>query len=239
MSADRHSPRGADRGPRAAHGARPVRSYVRREGRITPAQTRALTELWPRYGVEATGLDLAGIFPRRAPLILDIGFGDGEALALQAQQEPSLNFLGIEVHRPGVGSLLRKLAAVEVDNVRVLVADAGEVLRALPDGALAGVQLYFPDPWPKKRHHKRRLLQAPFVALVARKLQPHGLLHVATDWDEYAQHVLSVCDACPELENLAGPGRCVPRPASRPLTKFERRAIAAGRAINDLQYRKR
>lgn len=218
---------------------RPVRSYVRREGRITRAQTRALRELWPRYGADPTVLDLTTLFPRRAPLILDIGFGDGEALALQAQQQPGFNFLGIEVHRPGVGSLLRRLDAAEVDNVRVLVADASEVLQALPDGALAGVQLYFPDPWPKKRHHKRRLLQAPFVALIARKLQPQGLLHVATDWDDYAKHVLSVCDACPELTNLAGPGRCVPRPASRPLTKFERRAIAAGRSINDLQYRKR
>lgn len=218
---------------------RPVRSYVRREGRITPAQTRALRELWPRYGVDPTALDLGAMFQRRAPLTLDIGFGDGEALALHAQQQPERNFLGVEVHRPGVGSLLRRLAAADIDNVRVLVADANEVLQALPDGALAGVQLYFPDPWPKKRHHKRRLLQAPFVALIARKLQPHGVLHVATDWDDYVRHALSVCDACPDLENLAGPGRCVPRPAARPFSKFERRAIAAGRSISDLQYRKR
>lgn len=236
MSPDRYNPGGTVRGSKAA---RPVRSYVRREGRITPAQTRALTELWPRYGVTATDLDGADFFPQRAPLILDIGFGDGEALVLQAQQQPNVNFLGVEVHRPGVGSLLRKLAAADVDNVRVLVADASDVLQMFPDATLAGVQLYFPDPWPKKRHHKRRLLQTPFVALIARKLQPHGVLHVATDWDEYAQHVLRVCDACPELENLAGPGQCVSRPASRPLSKFERRALAAGRSINDLQYRKK
>lgn len=218
---------------------RPVRSYVRREGRITPAQTRALRELWPRYGVDLSALFLGAIFPRRAPLTLDIGFGDGEALALDAQQQPERNFLGVEVHRPGVGSLLRKLAVADVDNVRVLVADANEVLRALPDGTLAGVQLYFPDPWPKKRHHKRRLLQAPFVALIARKLQPHGVLHVATDWDDYATHVLAVCDACTDLENIAGTGQFLPRPLTRPLTKFERRAIAAGRTINDLRFRKR
>lgn len=233
MSADQHRPGGADRG------ARPVRSYVRRESRITPAQTRALTELWPRYGVDVATLHGAGIFPRNAPLILDIGFGDGEALALQAQQQPGVNFLGVEMHRPGVGSLLRKLVAAEIDNVRVVVADANDVLQKFPDAALAGVQLYFPDPWPKKRHHKRRLLQAPFVALIARKLQSDGVLHIATDWADYAAHALAVGDACADLENIAGAGAYVPRPTTRPLTKFERRAIAAGRAIKDLQYRRR
>jgi len=223
--------------PPAIH--RPIRSYVRRESRITPAQTRALTELWPRYGIELAALDGARLFPRRAPLILDIGFGDGEALAIQARQQPGHNFLGIEVHRPGVGSLLRKLAADELDNVRVIVGDANEVLRALPDAALAGVHVYFPDPWPKKRHHKRRLLQAPLVALIVRKLQPGGVLHVATDWADYAEQVLGVCDADPDLDNIAGAGRFVPRPAARPLTKFERRALAAGRRIRDLQYRRK
>ena len=217
---------------------RPVRSYVRREGRITPAQTRALRELWPRYGADLTALDLGTMFPRRAPLILDIGFGDGEALALHAQQQPERNFLGVEVHRPGVGSLLRRLAAADIDNVRVLVADANEVLQALPDGALAGVQVYFPDPWPKKRHHKRRLLQAAFVALITRKLGAGGVLHIATDWAHYAAQMLAVCDACAELENIAGAGHFVPRPAHRPLTKFERRALAAGRRIHDAMYRR-
>ena len=233
MSADQHKPRGADRG------TRPVRSYVRREGRITSAQTRALTEFWPRYGVDAAALAGAPIFPRPAPLILDIGFGDGEALALQAQQQPGVNFLGVEMHRPGVGSLLRKLVAAEVDNVRVVVADANDVLQRFPDTALAGVQLYFPDPWPKKRHHKRRLLQAPFVALIARKLQAGGVLHIATDWADYAADVLAVGDACADLENIAGAGQFLPRPATRPLTKFERRAIAAGRTIKDLRFRRR
>lgn len=223
--------------PPAIH--RPIRSYVRRESRITPAQIRALTQLWPRYGIELAALDCARLFPRRAPLILDIGFGDGEALALQARQQPGHDFLGIEVHRPGVGSLLRKLAADDLDNVRVIVGDANEVLQALPDAALAGVHVYFPDPWPKKRHHKRRLLQAPFVALIARKLRPGGVLHVATDWADYAAQVLGVCDADPDLVNIAGPGRFVPRPAARPLTKFERRALAAGRGIHDLQYRRK
>ena len=206
---------------------------------MTPAQTRALNELWPRYGVDVASLDLAVIFPRGAPVILDIGFGDGEALALQAQQQPERNFLGVEVHRPGVGSLLRRLAAADARNVRVLIADANEVLQALPDDALAGVHLYFPDPWPKKRHHKRRLLQSPFVARIARKLQPGGVLHVATDWADYAAHVLAVCEACPDLANVAGPGRFAPRPVSRPLTKFERRALAQNRQARDLMYRRR
>ncbi len=223
--------------PPAIH--RPIRSYVRRESRITPAQTRALTELWPRYGLELATLDCTRLFPRQAPLILDVGFGDGEALAIQARQQPEHNFLAIEVHRPGVGSLLRKLAADELDNVRVIVGDATEVLQALPDAALGGVHVFFPDPWPKKRHHKRRLLQAPFVALLARKLQPGGVLHIATDWADYAEQVLGVCDADPDLDNIAGTGRFVPRPATRPLTKFERRALAAGRRIHDLQYRRK
>lgn len=224
---------------RAPSNHRPIRSYVRREGRITPAQTRALAELWPRYGVDIAAVDLAAVFPRRAPLIVDIGFGDGEALAIQAQQQPEHNFLGVEVHRPGVGSLLRRLSVADVENVRVLVADATDVLQRLPDAALAGVHLYFPDPWPKKRHHKRRLLQAPFVALIARKLRPGGVLHVATDWADYAEQVLAVGEACNELENIAGAGRFMPRPATRPLTKFERRALTLGRRIHDIQFRRR
>ena len=135
--------------------------------------------------------------------------------------------------------MLRKLVAAEIDNVRVVVADANDVLQKFPDAALAGVQLYFPDPWPKKRHHKRRLLQAPFVALIARKLQSGGVLHIATDWADYAAHVLAVGDACTDLENIAGAGAYVSRPTTRPFTKFERRAIAAGRDIKDLQYRRR
>lgn len=224
---------------RAPANHRPIRSYVRREGRITAAQTRALAELWPRYGVDASGpLNFATLFVRPAPVILDIGFGDGEALAIQAQQRPEYNFLGVEVHRPGVGSLLRKLAVADVDNVRVLIADANDVLQRLPDAALAGANLFFPDPWPKTRHHKRRLLQPAFVALIARKLQPCAVLHVATDWADYAEQALAVCGACPDIENVAGPDRFLPRPAARPLTKFERRALAMDRRIHDLQFRR-
>lgn len=224
---------------RAPANHRPIRSYVRREGRITAAQTRALAELWPRYGVDASGpLNFATLFVRPAPVILDIGFGDGEALAIQAQQRPEYNFLGVEVHRPGVGSLLRRLAAADCDNVRVLVADANDVSQRLPDGALAGMNIFFPDPWPKTRHHKRRLLQPAFVALIARKLGVGGILHVATDWADYAEQVLAVCEACPDIENIAGSGRFSPRPAARPLTKFERRALAMDRRIHDLQFRR-
>lgn len=219
---------------------RPVRSYVRRESRITPAQTRALAELWPRYGIELEAtFDLRAAFGGEAPLVLDIGFGDGEALAIQAQQQPQRHFLGVDVHRPGVGRLLRRLAAAELDNVRVCIGDANDVLQRLPDAAVAGVQVYFPDPWPKKRHHKRRLLQPSFVELVARKLQPDGILHLATDWEDYAQQMFATCTAVPVLENVAAPERFVPRPASRPLTKYERRALAAGRGIADLQFRRR
>ena len=225
---------------RVPAGHRPVRSYVRRESRITPAQTRALAELWPRYGIALSGdIDPRAAFGREAPLVVDIGFGDGEALAIEAQQQPQLHFLGVEVHRPGVGRLLRRLAAAELDNVRVGIGDANDVLQRLPDAGIARVQLYFPDPWPKKRHHKRRLLQPSFVELIARKLRPDGILHLATDWEDYAQQMLATCTAVPTLANVAAPERFVPRPASRPLTKYERRALAAGRGIADLQFRRR
>ena len=219
---------------------RPIRSFVRREGRMTEAQRRALEELWPRYGVALAdgGLDPAGIFARRAPLILEIGFGNGDALLAMALARPDWNFLGVEVHRPGVGSLLLRLAAASIDNVRVIVADATEVLARLPAGSLAGVHLFFPDPWPKKRHHKRRLLQPAFAARVVGLLTPDGYLHCATDWDDYAVQMLAVLEATPGLTNVAGPGAYAARPVSRPLTRFERRGVAAGRPARDLLFRR-
>jgi tRNA (guanine-N7-)-methyltransferase len=221
---------------------RPIRSFVRREGRITPGQQRALTELWPRYGIGAGAapLDLAAIFGRVAPVHLEIGFGNGEALAALAAAHPENNYLGIEVHRPGVGALLRRLDAQQLTNVRVLNADAGEVLvRQIPDDALTAVYLFFPDPWPKQRHHKRRLVQPEFVALLHRKLKPGGAWHLATDWQPYAEHMLQVLSAAPGWENVCGQGCYAPRAAERPLTKFERRGARLGHAVYDLRFVKR
>lgn len=221
---------------------RTIRSFVRREGRITGAQRRALEELLPRYGVpEADALlDFATLFGRVAPVHLEIGFGNGEALAAMATAHPQHNYLGIEVHRPGVGSLLRRLDAEGLANVRVLSADAKEVLeRRIPDNALDAVCIFFPDPWPKKRHHKRRLVQPAFLTLLHRKLKVGGRLHLATDWEDYAQQMLAVLSAAGALENSAGAERFAPRPPERPLTKFERRGQRLGHAVWDLVFQRR
>ncbi len=218
---------------------RPVRSFVRREGRLTPAQRRALVELWPRYGVETGDVpfDFPSIFGRDAPRILEIGFGDGRSLLQQAEANPAQDFLGIEVHRPGVGRLLLALQRAGVENVRVICEDAVTVLRRnVPDGSLAAVQLFFPDPWPKKRHHKRRIVQPDFVRLVTRKLVPGGRFHLATDWEDYARHMMEVLSSEPGLRNVAGPGAFSPRPSVRPLTKFERRGQRLGHGVWDLIF---
>ena len=171
---------------------RTIRSFVRREGRITRAQEQALTRLWPRFGLEAGApFDLDACFGRHAPRTLEIGFGNGESLAGMAAEEPAMDFLGIEVHRPGVGHLLLELERRDLGNVRVMCADAVQVLEhCLPDASFDRVLLFFPDPWPKKRHHKRRILQPGLVELLARTLRPDGILHMATDWEDYAQHML-------------------------------------------------
>lgn len=216
---------------------RPVRSFVRREGRLTGGQQRALDELLPRYGVPQSDwpLDPARLFGRSAPLVLDIGFGDGEALAELALRHPERDFLGIEVYRSGVGRLLRQLHDQEIGNVRVACED-GVVLLAegVADGALAGLHLFFPDPWPKKRHHKRRMVQPDWLALVARKLQPGGYLHLATDWADYAAHMLAIGEGCPDLRNRDGRGRFAADRAGRPETKFERRGRRKGHGVWDL-----
>src|SRR3989304_3879032 len=187
---------------------RSIRSFVRRESRITPAQTRALKQLWPRYGIVegATALDLSTVFGRSAPVILEIGFGNGEALAATAAAHPENNYLGIEVHRPGAGSLLRRLEAQDLHNVRVMLSDATEILaQRIADASLSAVHLFFPDPWPKKRHHKRRLVQPDFAALVARKLEPGGYFHLATDWPEYAEHMTLVLSQAAGLAAVSDP----------------------------------
>lgn len=211
-----------------------------RQGRTTPAQARALAELAPKLCIPfARGpLDLDRAFGRSAPRILEIGFGMGESTAAIAQANPTNDYLGIEVHAPGVGSLLRRVAALDLANVRILQHDAVEVVEhMIGPRALDGVHIFFPDPWPKTRHHKRRLIQPPFVELLTKKMKPGAILHVATDWEDYAQHALAVLAAEPLLENtVAG---YAPRPAARPLTKFEGRGLKLGHRVWDIVFRRR
>ncbi|MEZ5583406.1 MAG: tRNA (guanosine(46)-N7)-methyltransferase TrmB [Candidatus Competibacteraceae bacterium] len=219
---------------------RSIRSFVRRSGRLTQAQQRALGTLWERYGVEIDRhlLPLNQLFGRIAPRILEIGFGDGESLLAMAGARPENDFLGIEVHRPGIGHLLLRADALGLTNVRVICADAQEALNILPDACLERIQVFFPDPWPKKRHHKRRLIQPAFVAVMARTLKSGGYLHLATDWEEYAHWMLTVLDACEALHNTVS-GGFAPRPVERPLTKFERRGQLLGHEVWDLLFRRR
>lgn len=224
---------------RAARNRRPIRSYVLRQGRLTPAQKQALDALWPKFGIEAGQgvLDLASLFGRTAPVVLEIGFGNGDALAEIAQATPGQDFIGVEVHQPGVGHLLRLLDAAGVDNVRVAAFDVVEFLsECVPGEALAEVRIWFPDPWPKKRHHKRRLVQPGFIRLLADKMAPGAILHLATDWAPYAEHMLEVLTAADGFENLSGSGGYCDRPAWRPLTRFELRGQRLGHASHDLLF---
>ena len=214
---------------------RAIRSYVLRQGRTTPSQQRALKELYPRYGVEFSErlLDFPALFGRSAPVVLEIGSGMGETTAAIAEAQPQTDFIAVEVHGPGVGSLLARIAAARLSNLRIVRHDAVEVLeKMIPDAALAGIHLFFPDPWPKKRHHKRRLVQSAFAALMARKLAPGGYLHAATDWMDYAEHMAAVLGAEPGFE-------AAPPSTTRPLTKFEQRGLKLGHEVRDLHYRRR
>jgi len=207
---------------------------------VTPAQRRALETLFPRYGIgfKSEFLDPVAVFGRKAPLVLEIGSGMGEGTAEIARAHPATDFIAIEVHGPGVGSLLNRIEAEKLTNLRVLRHDAAEVLEhMIQDAALAGIHLFFPDPWPKKRHHKRRLVQPAFAALAARKLAPGGYLHAATDWPDYAAHMLAVFSAEPLLQNTAED--YAPQPAMRPQTKFERRGVKLGHAVRDLLFQRR
>lgn len=220
---------------------RHIRSYVLRAGRMTPAQERALTQLWPTYGVDPSEgpLDLQAIFGRAAPRCLEIGFGIGEVIGSLAEHHPDKDYLGIEVHRPGVGRLLLRAAQAGTRNLRVICHDAVEVLRdKVADGSFEEILVFFPDPWHKKRHHKRRLIDPPFVALLAAKLCCGGVLRLATDWEAYAQQMLAVCNADPRLVSLSPDGSYVPRPQFRPPTRFERRGERLGHGVWDLAYRK-
>ena len=220
-------------------GRRKVRSFVLRQGRFTPAQQRAFDELWPRYGLDYTGQprDFDAVFGRKARRVLEIGFGNGEALRFAAGRDHERDLVGIEVHAPGVGRLLNALAIDGSTHVRVYHHDAVEVLQhEIADGALDEIRIYFPDPWHKKRHNKRRLVQPELAALLVRKLRPGGRLHLATDWEPYAQHMWDVLDATPGLANRAGPRGQVERPPWRPQTHFERRGLKLGHGVWDLLY---
>ena len=215
----------------------PIRSYVLRQGRYSPAQQRAVSELMPRFGIayRAAPLDFEDAFGRRAPVIAEVGFGMGETTARIASGNPANDYLAIEVHAPGVGSLLKRVDEEGLANVRIVQHDAVEVMREMvPVSSLAAIHVFFPDPWPKKRHHKRRLLQPAFAALAATRLAPGGVLHVATDWKEYAEQVLEVLRATPGLANTAAD--FAPRPAWRPETKFERRGLDLGHGVWDLVF---
>jgi tRNA (guanine-N7-)-methyltransferase len=214
---------------------RPIRSYVLRQGRATPAQRRALELLFPVYGVEFSTqvLKPEDLFGRKAPLVLEIGSGMGETTAEIARTHPDTDFLAVEVHSPGVGSLLRLIEKHGLKNLRVIRHDAAQVLeQMIPDGALAGIHLFFPDPWPKKRHHKRRLVQPAFAALAARKLAPGGCLHAATDWADYAAQIEEVFSSNEDFERAAA------RSMLRPLTKFEARGVKLGHEVRDLVFRR-
>lgn len=221
---------------------RGVRSFVLRAGRMTDGQQRALATLWPRFGLDYTPApcDLDALFTRRAPRVVEIGFGNGANLIHMASQRPDADFLGVEVHRPGVGRVLLDVERLQLRNVRVSNHDAVEVIgEQLPEGCLDEVLVLFPDPWHKKRHHKRRLLNAPFVELLATRLKSGGVLRAATDWEPYAVAMLEVLSGCALLENTAADGGYVPRPESRLPTRFELRGERLGHGVRDLAFKRR
>lgn len=220
---------------------RTVRSFVRRAGRLTRSQARALDELWPRFGIPPPGepLDLDVVFGRNAPRTLEIGFGNGENLAELAARHPERDYLGVEVHDPGVGHLLLRMEREGLSNIRIARHDAVEVVSHwLLPGSIEETLILFPDPWPKKRHHKRRLVQAAFLECLARVMAPGARLHLATDWAPYAEQMLAVCEASPWFDAAAEGGGFQARPATRPVTKFEHRGLKLGHEVFDLLYRR-
>jgi len=220
---------------------RRIRSFVLREGRMTPAQQRAFDQHWTTYGLDyaAAPRDFSAMFGRVAPTVLEIGFGNGEALAWASENDQARDFIGVEVHGPGVGRLMNALAARDARNVRLYRHDAVEVLEhEITPGTLSEVRIWFPDPWHKKRHHKRRIIQPAFVQLLASRMAEHGLLHLATDWEPYAEHMREVLEAAPGWRNAVAPGAFAEQPAWRIETHFERRGLKLGHGVRDLLYRK-
>ncbi|MBN4080411.1 tRNA (guanosine(46)-N7)-methyltransferase TrmB [Beggiatoa alba] len=221
---------------------RRIRSFVRREGRLTQAQKLALEKYLPTLGLPSAGgvIDFATVFKREAATHLEIGFGNGQSVANMAATHPENNYLGVEVHRPGVGNLLQSLHAQDSTNVRVMVADVFEVLQHnIADNSLAAVYIYFPDPWHKRCHHKRRLVQTEFIEILASKMATNALLHMATDWKDYAKHMMNVMNEIPQFKNHAGESNYSPRPDWRTLTKFEQRGQRLGHDVWDLMFTKR
>lgn len=219
-----------------------VKSFVKREGRLTKAQARAIANNWPSMGLEhqQQRYNLPAIFGRSAPVVLEIGFGMGKSLVAMAAAEPDKDFIGIEVHRPGVGACLADAEAAGLTNLRVIEYDAVEILKdCIPDNSLSRVQLYFPDPWHKKRHHKRRIVQPEFVARLRSKLAQGGVFHMATDWENYAEHMLEVMQQADGFSNQSASNDYVPRPDYRPLTKFEQRGHRLGHGVWDLMFERK
>jgi tRNA (guanine-N7-)-methyltransferase len=220
---------------------RAIKSFVMRSGRMTEGQQRGLDQGWPKFGLEpGAGLqDFDQLFGRSAPRTFEIGFGMGQATLEMAAAAPDEDFIGVEVHRPGVGALLNGMLTQNLSNIRVYSCDAIEVLRdCVADASLDRLLLFFPDPWHKARHHKRRIVQPGWTQLVRQKLKVGGVLHMATDWEAYAEHMLEVMNAQPGYRNLAADGRYVPRPAERPVTKFERRGERLGHGVWDLKFQR-
>lgn len=214
-----------------------VRSYKRRQGRMITSRKRALDEFWPNYGITEQGpLDLDVLFDRQAPCYMEIGFGMGDVLLEMARTHPENNYLGVDVYLPGIGQLILGLQEFGLTNVRIDRRDAMEVLALLPARSLAQVSLFFPDPWPKKRHQKRRLVQAPFVDKLRRVLIPGGHFHAATDWDAYAQQIRGLMEVADGFNNWSGSGQFYSGPVERPLTKFEKRGLKRGHEVRDLLY---
>ena len=220
---------------------RAIRSFVRREGRLTKGQERALNELWDKYGISNDDqmLDFDKIFDRNAPKVLEIGFGNGHSLAKMAADHADEDYLGIEVHRPGAGALLLLIKEYGLSNIRLMCDDAVEIIKhRIPDNSLDRVQLFFPDPWHKKRHHKRRILQEEFVSRLSKKLKQGGLFHMATDWEDYALQMVDVMSISTAFENTVNSSNFAPRPDYRPITKFELRGKRLGHGVWDLIYKK-
>ncbi len=219
---------------------RRIRSFTRRDSRMTAAQAQAWEKGSPTFRLDPEEglLDFSRAFGRSAPCFLEIGFGSGQSLAALAQQQPEIDFIGVETFKPGIGALLLQIEALQLKNVRIYYADAVEVLeKCIPDQSLQGLQIFFPDPWQKSRHHKRRLIQPPFVSLATQKLKSGALLHLATDWEDYAKGMIKVLSAEPRLRNLAGEGQFAERSSLRPrVTKFEGRGEKEGRPIWELQF---
>ena len=215
---------------------REIKSFVLRQGRLTPGQQKAFDTLWPKFGIEylPERLDLQAEFGNDHPVILEIGFGNGDSLAEMAMAQPDKNFLGIEVHRPGVGHLLIQIGKQQISNIRIISHDAVEVLKhCIQENSLEGVQLFFPDPWHKKRHHKRRIVQPAFLDLVCQAVRPGGFFHAATDWENYAEHIRDMIKQHPLLANRSAQD-FIERPPHRPLTKFEQRGHRLGHGVWDI-----